>query len=139
MEPTKYKIHIVEDSKIIAEILKKIATSIPEIDAWYFLTGEEMLKEFHANPPDMVLLDYYLSTKKEKISEDGTAMNGDDIFKEIKNTHPEIPVVLITGMSDQQKIEELKNMGFYSVIHKNEDDIYSSVLNSINRFLLTHS
>ena len=136
MEKKNYVIYIVEDSKIIAEILKKIISSIPEIEARYFLCGESMLEEFNQKSPDMVFLDYYLNVGTGKIAGDETTMNGDMVFKEIKKIKPNIPVVLLTGMSDKQKIEELKTLGFCCVIHKNEDDIYTPVIDCVNKYLL---
>lgn len=136
MENKKYIIYIVEDSTIIAEILQKVVSSIPEVEAKGFSCGETMLEEFYHVIPDMVFLDYYLFPEGRKISGKGEAMNGEMIFQEIKKKYSNIPVVLLTGMSDEQKIQELKNIGFCCVILKNEDDIYTSVINCVNKFLL---
>ncbi len=135
METKNHIIYIVEDSKIIAKILKKVISTLPETDVKYFYTGESMLEDFNLRVPNMIFLDYYLYTDGRKIIDNKPIMNGEMVLAEIKKNHPNIPVVLLTGMQDKDKIEKLKAAGFCCVIHKEEDDIYTAVLNCIEKHL----
>lgn len=135
MEKKSYNVYIVDDSKIIAEILKKVISSISAIEAKDFCTGELMLEELKTNVPDMIFLDYYLYDDGRKMIDNSTIMNGDLVLNEIKKQHPNMPVVLLTSMSDEDKINELKKLGFCCVIRKDGDDIYTEVLSCIDTHL----
>lgn len=128
-------IYIVEDSKIISGILKKVISSIPDVETKEFTCGEVMFNNIGVDEQDMVFLDYYLYDQERKITGEGSNMNGEVIFNKLQEMDSTIPVVLLTGMSDQQKINELKSKGFSCVIHKDDDDIYDSVIECVNKFL----
>lgn len=131
-----YKVYIVEDSKIIADILKKIISSIPSIDTKTYSTGEAMLNDLKNKVPDMIFLDYYLYEHRRTVVDHTEIMNGDMVLEQVKKSHPNIPVVLLTGMNDKAKIEELSQMGFCCVIKKEADDIYTEVINCVNKHLM---
>ena len=57
-------IYIVEDSKIISGILKKVISSIPDVETKEFTCGEVMFNNIGVDEQDMVFLDYYLYEKK---------------------------------------------------------------------------
>ncbi len=131
-------IYIVEDSNIIAGILNKLISSIPNTRAKDFPTGELMLSELATNEiPDMIFIDYYIDDSKN-IDIYIPTMNGDAIFDEIQKIYPNLPVVLLTGMSDHNKIAEMKAKGIYHVIHKEIDDIFGAVVDCVNNYILNN-
>lgn len=126
---TKKLVYIVEDSTIIARILTNVISEIPDVAASNFQTGEAMLELLQKEKPNLILLDYYLD------SEQKNGMNGAQVMLEIKAIFPDMQVVLLTGMSDYTKLEELKTLGFSEVLNKDADDIVMQVLECVKRHL----
>ncbi len=122
-------IYIVDDSKIIAEILNKMITSLQQVTAVTFVDGESMLKQMEEKSPDMIFMDYYLSKEMD------SGMNGEEIFQKIKEIDNTIPVILLTGMSDEKKLADLKNVGFSDVLHKDEFDIFTRIISLVGKHL----
>ncbi len=135
MKTQEKLIYIVEDSKIIADILAKVISSVPNTKTKDFCNGESMLNELNYEMPDMIFLDYYLYENGRKINNNSTTMNGEQVFNEIMKVNPDVPVVLLTGLDDYNVIEKMKTNGICCVIHKEVDDIYNSVLDCVQKYL----
>jgi len=67
--------------------------------------GEEALNQYRKKHFDVVVLDQYMP-----------GLNGDEVAKEIKKTHPDLPLVAIT--SDDGCVSRLKSSGFDNVYVK---------------------
>ncbi len=63
-----------------------------------FNTGEDCIEYLSLNP-DLVVVDYFLQGVGEQ-------MTGLDVVKIIKNTNPNIPVVILSGNDNDQVISE---------------------------------
>lgn len=122
-------IYIVDDSKIIADILNKMIASLDHVTAVNFLDAESMLEKMKKREPDMIFIDYYISKGNQ------SSWNGETLFQEIKRINNEIPVILLTGMTDMNKLEELRSVGFSDIIHKDEFDIFTKVISIVGRHL----
>jgi len=67
--------------------------------------GKEALKQCRKKHFDVVVLDQYMP-----------GLNGDEVAKEIRKTHPDLPLVAIT--SDDGCVSRLKTSGFDTVYVK---------------------
>jgi len=97
MENNKYKILIIEDSKLNQEILRRILDK--DYDLIFTQTGTEALEKIPIDHPDLVLLDIILP-----------GIDGFEVLTELKkceNTRS-IPVIIITGRTNPE--EEVKGL-----------------------------
>jgi len=122
-------IYVVDDSKIIAHIVTHTISEMPGIKAYHFQSGEEMLAEMEKTVPDLIFLDYYLDTQNR------ASMNGSQVMKTVRENFPHLKIVLLTGMSDRGKIQELRKIGFDDILHKDNDDILKEVVECVERNL----
>lgn len=75
-------------------------------DAQTATSGEEALERINASPPDVVLLDVLMP-----------GMNGLEVLKRIKASHPQIQVILLTGRGSWDGIQGIRE-GAYDCLMK---------------------
>src|SRR3972149_10770397 len=68
---------------------------------------EEALKKLEARAPELVLLDIWLP-----------GADGIEALKEIKSTHPDIPVIMISGHANIETAVRATKLGAYDFIEK---------------------
>ncbi len=85
----KPRILIVEDEPGIADTLR-YALATDGFEPHWFATGEDALRGCAALAPALVLLDIGLPD-----------VNGLDVFKRLRERHPELPVVFLTARHDE--------------------------------------
>lgn len=117
IETKEHLIWIVDDDQVYQKIIKKSINKIrPNIKLKSFNTGEEFLNELESNCdsddfeiPDLVLLDYYMPEK-----------NGLEVLKELRefDQHRVIPVVLFSGMGNEEISKQAVDLGARSYIAK---------------------
>ena len=129
----KQKIFIVEDSPVISKILIKVIKQLDKIEPLDFQSGEEMLRALDKDKPGLIFLDYYLDTQKKGY------MNGEQVFDHLKEHHPEIPVVMITGMTDEERLSELSEIGFDDIIHKDHDQLFERIIQCVEKHSMQES
>lgn len=125
-EPEEIKpvIFIVEDNELYSLSLDFGLSHSGNYIVHTYKSGEECIKNLHKNP-DVIVLDYYLPGK-----------NGHDILKEVKQTHPDIPIIIMSSQNDIQVAVDLLKDGAYDYIIKNK---YATLkLNSIIEQILSH-
>jgi two-component system, NtrC family, response regulator AtoC len=113
-----FLIFVVEDDEWYGHLLEHTLHLNPDHDVVLFNNGKDCLSELHRKP-DIITLDYRLPD-----------MQGFEVLKEIKETNPEIEVVVI---SEQDKIStavDLLKNGAYDYIVKSKD-IRDRLLNTI--------
>ena len=88
-------IFLVDDDPLYLAVLKTSLEAQPNFVIKTFASGEQCIAELHKTT-DVVVLDYQLD------SVDKLAMNGLEVLKQIKATHPKLPVILL---SSQDSIE----------------------------------
>lgn len=120
---------MVDDSKIIAHIVTHVISEMPGMKAYHFQSGEEMIEAMQKTVPDLIFLDYYLDTQSK------SHMNGNEVMKEVREKYPNIKVVLLTGMNDRARVEELRTKGFDDVLHKDNEEILKEVVECVKRNL----
>ncbi|MFH1347093.1 MAG: response regulator [Candidatus Margulisiibacteriota bacterium] len=86
------KILIADDEEVIRSSLETILTKSGH-DVIFALEGEEALNKARTSGCELVLLDL-----------DMPKINGYDVLKQLRSTHPELPVIFITGTGEAQKI-----------------------------------
>ena len=106
---TPFKIFIVEDDKWYGELLQHHLSLNPEYEVEIFDSGNECLKNLYKKP-SVITLDYSLPD-----------MKGPDVLKRIKEHHPDLPVIMISGQEDISTAINLLKEGAYDYIVKNEE------------------
>ncbi|MBN4081501.1 response regulator [bacterium AH-315-C07] len=132
----KIRTFLVDDDRIYLEMLKDKLSINPKLTLKTFTTGEKCLENLDQNP-EIIVLDYDFQK-----ADNPEAKNGIAILKEIKKTHPEINVVMLSG---QEKIEvavATLNAGAYTYVVKNSstfDKLGIVIQNILHRLHLENS
>jgi DNA-binding NtrC family response regulator len=123
---SRKKILVVDDEKLIRwSLIQKL--SLWNYDTVEAETGEDALRIFDSENPDMALLDINLPDIK-----------GTEVLKEIKSRRSETPVVMITAFGSIEDAVLAMRMGAYDFITKPIDDlkIQSTIKNALETALL---
>lgn len=104
-----FKIFIVEDDKWYGELLHHHLSLNPEYEIEIFDSGNDLIKNLYKKP-SVITLDYSLPDIKGAV-----------LLKRIKEHHPDIPVVMISGQEDISTAITLLKEGAYDYIVKNEE------------------
>jgi response regulator of citrate/malate metabolism len=117
---TAQKVVVVEDDMIIQMFLSRVLTSIGFEVLGEARTCNEVLEIVAKNQPDLILMDVGIAGDKDGIE---TA--------ELLNEKYDIPIIFITGNSDQSTIERAKKVNPVEFIFKpiDEDRLKDKVLN----------
>lgn len=95
------KILVADDEEVVRSSLETILTKGGH-DIIFALNGEEALNKARTSGCEMVLLDL-----------DMPKMNGYDVLKQLRTTHPDLPVLFITGTGEAQKV--MKSIAQYKL------------------------
>jgi two-component system, NtrC family, response regulator AtoC len=102
----KFKILVIDDEPILRDSLE-IALKAGNHDVVSARTGEEGLELFEKENPDLVLLDHWLP-----------GMNGDEVLRRIKESHPALPVVIMTAQGSIELAVQSMKMGAFDFLVK---------------------
>jgi len=127
METIKNKIFLVEDSKIISGILKVILEKNGAFEVFTFTNLDDTLSALKENTPKIIVTDYYLDHQENSMN------NGGQLAAAVKKTHPNIIILLLTGMETTSTLPPKELQHFDFVLNKNE----SEVMDNLERQLLT--
>lgn len=86
-----FNILIVDDSAAIVQYLKYIVSKRPQFSAIGVYTAEDAIFQVEVESPDIILLDLNLP-----------GMSGLSACKIIKENHPDLPIIAITGELDPE-------------------------------------
>lgn len=100
------KLLIVDDEIDIREFAKRFFTR-RHIDVTTASGGREALKIIEEQRPDLVLLDVRMEQ-----------MTGVDVLKELRGSHDQTKVIMVTGVEDAEIINEANKYGVKGYIHK---------------------
>jgi two-component system nitrogen regulation response regulator NtrX len=105
---TMSDILIIDDERDIRELISDILE-----DEGYTTrkagTSDECMAEIEAEPPALMILDIWLKD---------SAMDGIDILKSVKRSHPEIPIIIISGHGNIEIAVAAIKQGAYDFIEK---------------------
>ncbi len=116
---SSYTIFIVEDEPWYGELLCYHLQLNPDYKVKRYETAKECLANIHQKP-DLITIDYSLPD-----------MNGDKLFKKIRNINPALPVIMISSQEEITVAVELLKMGVNDYLVKDEatkDLLWNSVL-----------
>jgi DNA-binding response OmpR family regulator len=110
MKNTKKKILIAEDEISLANALEKKFLEA-NFEVFVVHNGDDAVKIAFAEHPDLVLLDIIMPKK-----------DGMTALKEIKvdKWGKEVPVILLTNLSDKEKVEDAIEYGVYDYLVKSD-------------------
>lgn len=122
-------IFIVDDDPVINKLVtKRFASDKYRVEA--FESGEECLRSMNKKP-DLVILDYlFMDTFEHK------ALNGMEIFDQIRKTNPDLPVIMLSGQEKGEIVLELARKGINDYIIKDNnliDNLDSSIKELLSR------
>jgi DNA-binding NtrC family response regulator len=103
-----YSIFIVEDDPWYGEILAYHLGLNPDYKITRFETGKDCLLKMHLKP-DLVTIDFSLPD-----------MQGDELFKKIRESNPQIPVIIISAQEEINVAVNLLKMGVNDYLIKDE-------------------
>lgn len=86
------KILIVDDDRSITNLLKQLLEMEPDFRVDIALTGNQALKQLDANLPDVIMVDRNLND-----------MDGITLIAELRQTYPDLPIVMASGMDVQRE------------------------------------
>ncbi|NOY36769.1 MAG: response regulator [Chlorobi bacterium] len=122
-------IYVVDDDQFIRELVKK--NLIREgFDVEAFSYGEDCLEALENKKPDLIILDYLF------MKTDGAVMNGKEVFHRIREIHPDMPVIMLSGQDSGGVVLELARLGINDYIIKDKN-LGESLLRAINDVLDT--
>src|SRR5262245_26652366 len=119
MPAMKNKILLADDDSAVRKSLAKVLES-EGFDVLLAENGREAVREFIAEPPDLVLLDINMPDK-----------NGWDAFRLMETLHPFVPVIVITARPNQFERAVLE--GVDALMEKPLD--FALLLQTIERLL----
>lgn len=100
------RILIVEDAVHVAKLLAE-SVRLQGHEAIVAGSGREGLSLLQQKPPDAVFLDIVMP-----------GMSGIDVLRHIRETHPTLPVIVITGSASLEEIDEVRRLGVTEIIEK---------------------
>jgi two-component system, OmpR family, response regulator len=118
------KVLLVDDDQFLVDLLaEKIKKA--GFEAFTANTGDEAITQVTQNQPDLILLDLMMP-----------GMDGLSVLKKLKSTdeHKNIPVVVLTSLSDPSVVNEIKNFGGSGYLLKDDhtlDTIVQAIQNLV--------
>jgi DNA-binding NtrC family response regulator len=112
------KIFILEDDTWYGSMLQHYLSLNPDYEIKRFESSREFFDRLHEKP-DVVTLDYSMPD-----------MDGSEVLKKIKEVHPDIQVIIISGQEDVGTAINLLKNGAFDYIVK-DDDTKDRIWNSI--------
>ena len=116
---------IVEDSKILSEIIAVQVKQKIDCETLIFENADGVMKQIQTQTPNLIILDYRFNDTELQYS------NGLDFLIELRKNYT-IPVIVFSGQNDKQKAVEIMKSGANDYISKDEDDFMDDLLKSIN-------
>jgi DNA-binding NtrC family response regulator len=107
----KFKIYVVDDDRHYSRMLSFRLEKNLDHDVHVFSRGEEMLEHL-SEPPDMILLDIMMP-----------GIGGLETLRQVKESHPDIPVVMISAQGVIDVAVEAMQAGAYDYIAKGQDEL----------------
>ncbi len=117
------KILIVDDDKDLCFVLKRFLSK-HGFEVLEATTGRAALEILDSVEPDLILCDFRLED-----------MSGSSILKKIKEKHPSVPVIIITGYSNIKTAVEVMKLGAMDYVTKPllPDEILLTIKKALNK------
>lgn len=127
IEQSNRYIFLVDDEPIQNEMLKDYISERFKYQIKTYESGESALKDMNLNP-EIVVLDFHLNSHLPN------AQNGVEVLKKIKELHPEVQVIMLSGQDKLEVAIDSMKHGAYDYVIKGETAFsrMENVLNNIN-------
>ncbi len=102
------KIFIVDDDVFFGEMLKYHLQLNPDYEVYLHSSAKECISQLYRNP-DIICIDFGLPD-----------MLGDELFRQIKNAYPDLPIIVISGQENISVAIDFLKQGARDYIVKNE-------------------
>ncbi len=106
------KIAIIDDEKDILQVLEKFLMRSGELQVTTFSNPIDGLKEVQSGGYDLVLLDIMMPQ-----------MDGIEVLQKIKETHPDIQVIIMTAFTTLERTIEAHKYGAKNYLTKPFDSL----------------
>ncbi|AEI49681.1 sigma-54-dependent transcriptional regulator [Runella slithyformis] len=123
---TPFRIFVVEDDPWYGKILHYYLSLNPDYQVTLFRNGKDCLAQLNLKP-NLITVDYSLPD-----------LNGAELFRQIKNTDPTLPVIIISAQSDIHTAVGLLKMGVSDYLVK-DDNTKDLLWNAVIRIRETQS
>lgn len=100
---------MVDDNELYAKASRHHLSLNPDNEVEVYLTGKECLSNIYSRP-NVIFLDYSLPD-----------LSGIEVLRKIKESNPEIPVVIVSGQENVSTAVDLLKEGAYDYIVKDEN------------------
>jgi CheY-like chemotaxis protein len=117
--PKRLHVLVVDDQEVILEILARTIRRQGH-DVTSAVNGQEALGKIEEKTPDLIVSDIKMPV-----------MDGLELLKEVRQQHPKLPVILITGYVEQFTVEGAIEMGASAFITKPFKNV--DIANTLNR------
>ncbi|MCI5057178.1 MAG: response regulator [Flavobacteriales bacterium] len=107
------KIFIVDDDKVYLEGLKEFIKNKISTEVECFSTISECVKRVEETTPDLIIMDFHLSTTNNQ-------HNGLWMLQKIKNINKAIPIVMLTRENNLQLAVDSMRHGAFDFIQKGD-------------------
>jgi DNA-binding NtrC family response regulator len=117
------RILIVDDEEIVIKsCLRILGGGDYHVEVAY--DGREALRKIEQNPYDVIILDVMMPN-----------MGGLEVLRRVKETHPDVDVIMITGLSQVETVVQARKLGACDVISKpfEPDELKQLVRRSLER------
>jgi DNA-binding NtrC family response regulator len=105
----KLKVLLVDDEREFVETLAD-RLAIRDLDTSKAHDGEEALSAVKKDPPDVIVLDLKMP-----------GLHGIDVLKRLKQAHPDVEVIILTGHGSQKDEEAARGLGAFDYLKKPAD------------------
>ena len=119
-------IFIVDDDPFINQLVIKRFNS-DEFLVEPFEYGEECIEALDRDP-DLIILDYYFFKSGVKV------LNGMEIFDKIRETKPDVPVIMLSGQDRGDVVLEMARKGINDYVIK-DNSLISNLERAISEIL----
>lgn len=121
-------IFVVDDDRIIQNLLEYTFNSREGFDVMVFSNGEECIQNLTLKP-DLIVLDHLF------LNNGASMMNGLDVLEEIRKKNKKVPVLVLSSQPSKELIEDFYKKGATGYISK-EDYFIDTLIDSIENILL---
>jgi DNA-binding NtrC family response regulator len=106
---SKIRVLLVDDEEDYVRTMAE-RMDMRDLESTVALSGEEALDVLETNPPDVIVLDLRMP-----------GMHGMEVLEKVKEQHPHIQVIILTGHGGEREEKEARRLGAFEYVQKPAD------------------
>lgn len=118
-------IAIIEDSKIIREVVTRVMETQLNARVITFDSAESAIREIDVYEPNVILLDYNLD------SVSANNMNGMQFVKKLNMVGKSIPIIMMSGQRDKRVTADVLREGVVNYLAKDDDNFLENIVTEV--------